>query len=54
MNKTDNEEKRAVKLGKMSAAFKKARKERAKASKSFYGEFVGGLKEAYVKVDEAL
>ncbi len=43
-----------MKVGKMNAAFKAARKERSKAGKAFYKDFVDGLKEAYVQVDAAL
>ena len=38
----------------MSQAFKQARKARKQSSKSFHKEFVTGLNEAYVPVDEAL
>ena len=50
----DQEIRHQERVGKMTAAFKKARKERSKAGKAFYKDFVDGLKEAYVPVDAAL
>ena len=38
----------------MSKAFKQARKARKQSSRGFHSEFVSGLSEAYVPVDEAL
>ena len=50
----DQEARHKERVGKMSKAFKAARKERAKAGKAFYKDFVDGLKEAYIPVDAAL
>lgn len=50
----DQEARHKERAGKMTAAFKKARTERAKAGRAFYKDFVDGLKEAYIPVDAAL